>query len=131
MVAVWHGHSAIVEVLLRAGADVNAINEAGICALTLAVVKHPTLIRLLATSTCQLNIQDKEVGGRWTRRPALSCTQLQRQVYNIPTRSWVVGLYFSVNILGYSELIFSIFIYMRAQDSKRKDSFTGAQGSLL
>ena len=70
MVAVWHGHSAIVEVLLRAGADVNAINEAGICALTLAVVKHPTLIRLLATSTCQLNTQDKEVGrqtvGEWS-----------------------------------------------------------------
>lgn len=63
MVAVWHGQSAIVEVLLRAGADVNTTNEAGICALTLAVAKHPTLIRQLATSNCQLNIQDKEVGS--------------------------------------------------------------------
>ena len=70
MVAVWHGHAAIVEILQRAGADVNATNEAGVCALTLAVVKHPPLIRLLATSACQLNIQDKEVGRGWSYHSA-------------------------------------------------------------
>ena len=84
MVAVWHGQSSVVEVLLRAGADVNATNEAGICALTLAVAKHPTLIRHLATSNCQLNIQDKEVGRRRWSYPPLQ--------YELEDIAWTKGL---------------------------------------
>ena len=61
MVAIWHGQSTVAEVLQRSSADVDAVNQSGVSALTLAVIKNPSLVRLCVTSNCQLNVQEKTV----------------------------------------------------------------------
>jgi ankyrin repeat protein len=61
MVAVWHGQTTVAECLLRASADVDAVNNSGVPALILAVIKSPTLVRLCISSNCQLNVQEKTV----------------------------------------------------------------------
>ena len=67
MIAVRHGSEAVVEVLLnrQLNVKVDELNNDGICALTLAVIHHPSLIHhLVGHSSCQLNTADKQHG--WT-----------------------------------------------------------------
>ena len=61
MVAIWHGQSTVAEVLQRSSADIDAVNQSGVSALTLAVIKSPSLVRLCVTNNCQLNVQEKTV----------------------------------------------------------------------
>ena len=90
MVAIWHGQSTVAEVLQRSSADIDAVNQSGVSALTLAVIKSPSLVRLCVTNNCQLNVQEKTVSYI---NPANQCCPLNScSSRSIPGRPFTLPL---------------------------------------